>query len=245
SYSVEFTIGDEYHHGTLPLKKAMDAVLESLKILREKKWKRATLYHSSSGTLLNPDGDFGGTRESYQELVDRADFIARFANAGEEREKTTASTLRPFKQTPQPDQAHERLKRILKSKRTQLPKGSRGIIVFDVTELFMLTDFSIESALYGDLVVTFSAPANPGGPVEEISASRDKNGFFGQTSRVSAVVIHKRVVESSTVTNGWRVYPTNRADADTIRLSLKELRRFGELDDRGHLAAENASSPEG
>src|SRR5262249_52997311 len=43
----------------------------------------------------------------------------RFKNVGEEREKTTASAFRRFKHTPQPDQTHERLKKILNKKRTQ------------------------------------------------------------------------------------------------------------------------------
>ena len=33
--------------------------------------------------------------------------------------------------------------------------------------------------------------------------------------------------------------PTNRANADTIRLTLAELERFGELGDRRHLSTEN------
>jgi len=242
SYSVAITVGDEYSPSTLPLKKAMDAVLQSLKILKEEKWKKATLYHSPSGTLLNPDGDFHGTRAAHQEIVDKADFIARFTNVGEERESTTTSAARPFKPTPQPDQTHERLKKILNKKRTQLPKDSRGIIIFDATELFMLTDFSVESALYGDLVVTFSA-TSPEEPVD-LSAKRNNRGFFRQTSRVSGVVIHKRVVENSTLRSEWKIYPTNRADPDTIQLSLVELRRFGELDDREHLTAENAPKTE-
>jgi hypothetical protein len=245
SYSVDFTVGDEYLPGASPLKRAMEVVLESLNILKEKKWTAATLYHSPSGTLLNPGGDFDGTRAVYKEVVDKADFVARFMNVGEEREKTTASATRPFKRSPQPDQTHERLKKILNKKRTQLPKNSRGIIVFDVTELFMLTDFSVESALYGDLVVNFSATDNLGESHEGFSAQRNNRGFFRQTSRVSAVVIHKRVVENSIVKSEWKIYPTNRANPDTIRLSLLELQRFGDLDDREHLVAENAPNREG
>jgi hypothetical protein len=244
SYLVDITVGDEYFPGTLPLKKAIETVLESLKVLKEKEWKSATLYHSASGTLLNPHGDFCGTRAAYQEVVGKADFIARFTNIGEEREGTAASAVRPFRPTPQPDQTHERLKRILNKKRTQLPRDSRGVIVFDVTELFMLTDFSVASALYGDLLVTLSAAANPGDPVPEPTARRNNRGFFRQTSRVSAVVIHKRVVEHPTVRSEWRVYPTNRANPDTIQLSLEELRRFGELEDRDHLTAENVPTSE-
>ncbi|HZU30869.1 MAG TPA: hypothetical protein VFB79_07120 [Candidatus Angelobacter sp.] len=244
SYSVAITVGDEYFPGTSALKSAIDAVLESLNIAKEHKWKSATLYHSPSGTLLNPGGDFSGTRAGHREIVNKADFIARFTNLGEEREKTTASTIRPFKDPPKPDQTHERLKKILSKKRTQLPKNSRGIIVFDVSELFMLTDFSVESALYGDLVVTFPASINPGEPIGELGAQRNNRGFFRQTSRVSAVVIHKRVVENATIRHEWKVYPTNRGNPDTIRLNLAELRRFGELGDREHLTAENAPNPE-
>jgi hypothetical protein len=244
SYSVAFTIGDNYFPGASSLKKAIDTVLESLKILKEKKWNSATLYHSPCGTLLTPAGDCAGAHAAHQEIVEKADFIARFTNIGRECEKTIASAARPFKRTPQPDQTHERLKRILNKKRTQLSTDSRGIIVFDVTELFMLTDFSVESALYGDLLVTFSAPANSGDPIPEPTARRNNRGFFRQTSRVSAVVIHKRVVQNSTVRSEWKVYPTNRANPDTIRLSLEELRRFGELDDRERLTAEQAPNQE-
>jgi hypothetical protein len=63
SYSVAITIGDEYATSALYSKKAMDAVLESLKRLKKKKWKRAPLYHSASGTLLNPEGDFDGSSQ--------------------------------------------------------------------------------------------------------------------------------------------------------------------------------------
>jgi len=122
SYSVAFTIGDNYFPGASSLKKAIDKVLESLKILKEKKWHSAILYHSPSGTLLNPAGDCAGAHAADQEIVEKADFIARFTNVGEEREKTIASAARPFKRTPQPDQTHERLKRILNKKRTQLPR---------------------------------------------------------------------------------------------------------------------------
>ena len=250
SYSVAITVGDECAPGTLPLKKAIDAILESLNILKEQKWRSASLYHSVSGTLLNPGGDFHGSSlgisskasADHQEIVDKAKLIARFTNIGEEREKTTASAGRPFKRPSQPDQTHERLKKILNKKRTQLPKESRGIIIFDVTDLFMFTDFSIESALYGDMVASFPSAVVPGEPLGGLSARGNDRGFFRQTSRVSAVVIHKRAIQNSTVRGAWSVYPTNRANADTIRLSLAELRRFGDLGDREHLTAEEASN---
>jgi hypothetical protein len=52
-------------------------------------------------------------------------------------------------------------------------------------------------------------------------------------------VIQKRKVEEGKVMNDWYVYPTNRLDSDTIRLSLEELQRFGNVGDRTHLSAEN------
>jgi hypothetical protein len=42
------------------------------------------------------------------------------------------------------------------------------------------------------------------------------------------------------VRDRWQVYPTNRANPDTIRLSLAELRRLGELESREHLSAGHA-----
>ena len=51
--------------------------------------------------------------------------------------------------------------------------------------------------------------------------------------------MHKRVVEGGEVRSEWKVYPTNRANEDTIQLTLAELRRFGDLGEREHLCAEN------
>ena len=80
---------------------------------------------------------------------------------------------REFKRHPEADLSHERLKGILDKKRKQLPKGSRGIILIERSELFMLSDFAIEAALYGNLVVRIRAPESPGGPLGEMTASRE------------------------------------------------------------------------
>lgn len=247
SYSVSITVGDNYLPRTQPLKWATEAIVKSLEILKEEKWKGATLYYSEGGKLLNPHGDFTGSggssasiRAKHQAIVDNADFIARFRHLGEERPNTSAWMARERKALPQADKSHERLKGILDKKRKQLPKDSRGIIVIDRSELFMLTDFAIEAALYGKLVVRIGAPTTPGGPLGEATAARDHHGIFAMTSRISAVVIHERRVEGSNVENDWKVYPTDRANADTIRLTLEELRRFGDLGDRTNLCAENA-----
>lgn len=251
SYSASITVGDGYTPGSLPIKKATDAVLESLEILKDEKWEKATLYYSASGALLNRDGDFAGStagssaiRAKHQAIVESADFVVRFRDIGEEGPSTKASLAREFKRQLKPDQTHERIKKILKKKREQLPKDSRGILVLDSSELFMLNDFSIEAALYGDLVVRLTAPATPGAPVSEPELLRNDRGFFRYTSRVSAVVFHQRHVEKDRIQDEWKVYPTNRGSADTIRLTAEELVRFGDLEDRGHLRAENAPNAE-
>jgi subtilisin-like proprotein convertase family protein len=128
---------------------------------------------------------------------------------------------------------------MLSKKKTQLPENSRGVLVFDVSELFMLSDFSIESALYGDLVVRLTAPSTPGGPIGEPTLFRNGRGFFGKSSRVSAVVFHTRQLDQGKLENRWRAFPTNRANDDTIQLEEAELSLFGDLEDRKNLSAEN------
>jgi hypothetical protein len=250
-YFAAVTVGDEYTPGSQPLGKAADTLLTSLEELKTENWKRATLYYSTLGTLLSPRGDYSGSSEGssahrakHQAIVDAADFVVRFRHVGEQRPKTDASMSREFKRQLKPDQTHERLKKILNKKRAQLPKDARGLIVLDGSELFMLNDFAIDAALYGDLVVRLTAPETPGGPVREPELRRNGRGLFRLTSRVSAVVIHRRRVENGRIRNEWQVFPTNRANADTLRLTLAELERFGELGERAHLSAENAPNGE-
>ena len=252
SYFAAVTVGDEYIPGSQPLSKATDALLTSLEILKKENWKRATLYYSTSGTLLSSRGDYSeisegssGLRAKHRAIVDAADFVVRFRNVGEDRPKTEASMSREFKRQLEPDQTHERLKKILNKKRAQLPKDSRGIIVLEGSELFMLNDFAIDAALYGDLVVTLTAPLAAGGPIGEPESRRNGRGLFRLTSRVSAVVIHRRRVKEDGIRSEWQVFPTNRANADTIRLTLAELKRFGEVGERSHLSAENAPNADG
>jgi hypothetical protein len=178
--------------------------------------------------------------EKHHAIMQKADLIARFDHLGKQQQGTPASLLQPRKNPPEPVKDHERLRNILEQKRGQLPKGERGIIALEVSEMFMLSEFSIESALYGDLVIRFQRVAGPHEPVGPEEQSRNNRGFLLHTSRVSAVVIQNRQVQDGEVKNRWRVYPTNRADADTIRLGLAELRLFGDVEDRDHLSAENA-----
>jgi hypothetical protein len=78
--------------------------------------------------------------------------------------------------------------------------------------------------------VKIGAPETSGGPLGELTASRDHRGIFALTSRISAVIIHERHFDGSNVRNEWKVYPTDRANSDTIRLTLAELQRFGDLE---------------
>ncbi len=170
--------------------------------------------------------------EKCHSIMDHADFIAQFNHQGKESSGTPASLLEQRKDPTQPVKDHERLKRILDDKRRQLPEGSRGIIVLDVSELFMLSDFSIERALYGDLIGEFSRVSRPDEPVGEMTWRRNTKSFLIHTSRVSAVVIQKRRVEGGEVKIERHVYPTHRANADTIRLNLDELKRLGDIGER-------------
>jgi hypothetical protein len=244
-YSADITVGEEYTPRGPRLREAKETVRKSLEILEEEQWPRATLYYSpEGGSLLNPSGDYtggsGGARErAWQAVVDSADFVVRFRHHDQRSEKTPAIASRPFERIPVADQTHARLQKIMKKKREQLPKNSRGLIVIECSDLFMLTDFSISAALYGDLMVRFD-PVGPGEPVGDPIPYRNARGLFAKTSRVSAVLFHRRFVAEGEVQHDWQVYPTNRANPDTIRLSGAELGRFGNLGERESLTSEEA-----
>ena len=247
-YSANITVGDGYAPRGPRLREAMKVLQESFKTLEEELWKQATLYFSpAGGSLLNPGGDYSGhatgaSAALYRNVVEAADFVVRFQNSGRRNDRTTATAVRPLKHIPEPDQTHKRLNKIMNRKREQLPKNSRGLVVIECSDLFMLTDFSIDAGLYGDLLVHFE-PVAPGQPIGPPIPYRNGRGLFAKTSRVSAVLFHRRFVEGGTVKEDWQVYPTNRANADTIRLSAVELGRFGQLGDRANLVAEEVPGP--
>jgi hypothetical protein len=244
NYSVDFTIGNSYTAKSPQLKAAMRVVLDAFEIVKNEKIEKATLYYvHPDGKLLNRGGDMSRgiseTKEKYREIVAKADFVARFVDLGEERRGTAATLSRKLKSPPERVKSHERLKSILIDKCGQLPKDARNLIVLDVSEQFMLSDFSIETALYGDWEVGPPRVSGPSEPVGDLTVQSNERGFFGLTARVSAVVFHKRIVEQNEINGSWHVYPTNRANPDTIRLNLEELERFGEIGDRQQLSAEN------
>lgn len=240
AYSALFIIGDDYHAGSPRTKAAIELVIEVLDVLKEKQIKKATLYYQPpDGKVLLPEGVYSADAQ-VNEIIAKADLIVRFEHLGEEMTGTAASLMKKMKLPPEPVNDHERLKAILNEKRKQLPKSSRGIITLEVSEQFMLSDFSVESALYGDLEFQFQRVDGIHEPIGEPIARRNNRGFFRQTSRVSAIVIQNRRVDGGRVMLERKVYPTNRANDDTVRLTLTELRRFGELEDREHLTAEHA-----
>lgn len=238
SYRVHLTVGPEYKHGTQQLNEAVKALFISLDALNGAKEAKLYFAGKNDGVLVMPGADLN---EKHRDIMRRADFIGAFRHVGRQLPETPASFIEPMKHPPEPSKDHERLRKILDNKREQLPKGSRGIIVLEVSNAFMLSDFSIDTALYGDRLIHFAPVSEPSEPVGEAIESRNKRGFLLHTSRVSAVVIQKRKVENGKVMNYWDVYPTNRLNSDTIRLSLEELQRFGDVGDRKHLSAENAA----
>jgi len=235
SYWVQLTVGRQYKRGAQQLNEAVKALFTSLDALNGVKEAKLYFAGKNDGVLVMPDADIN---EKHREIMRRADFIAEFHHAGKALSETPASFFEPMKHPPEPSKDHERLRQILDDKRDQLPKRARGIIVLEVSNAFMLSEFSIDTALYGDRVISFAPVGGPSEPVGETIESRNRRGFLLHTSRVSAVVIQRRKVEGGKVTNNWYVYPTNRLDADTIRLSLEELQRFGDVEDRKHLSAD-------
>jgi len=240
AYSASFVIGDEYTAGSCQTGAAIDLVVEVLSILKKDQIKKATLYyvHPKGKVLLREGVRVPGDKAD--EIVHNASFVVRFEDRGQEMAGTPASAMKKTKLPLEPVKDHERLKKILQNKRKQLPKSSRGIITLEVTEQFMLSDFSVEAALYGDLVVQFKPVKSPQEEVGELIPSRNNRGFFRKTSRVSAIVFQRRRLEAGRVVLERKVYPTNRANADTIRLTLAELQRLGDIENRDHLTAEHA-----
>jgi hypothetical protein len=244
SYLVGLTVTEEYAHGSPKLKDAVEAVVTSLGILKDRGANEGKLYYAGAGEVVLVCPGMGLTQKHYR-IMDAADFTARFESLGKESSGTQAYLLEQRNDPTEPVNDHERLKGILRNKRKQLPKGSRGIVLLDVSKLFMLSDFSIDRALYGDLLVEFARVNGPEEEVGEPTTRRNTRGFLLHTSRVSAVVIQKRKVEAGEVKIERHVYPTNRANSDTTRLNLAELKRLGDIGDRDHLCAENAPDDHG
>jgi len=238
SYFAAFTIGDGLRPGSPETRAAIQGVIEALDLLRDREDKKAQFYyaHPNGKVLLQGDGPFSlGPKAA--EIMEKAMLIVDFTHQGRQMDGTPASLMKKREFPPEPVKDDKRLRKILNEKREQLPKGARGILTLEVTEQFMLSDFSVENALYGDLQVRFNLVNGVAG---DAIPTRKNNGFFRNTSRVSAIVIQTRHVVDGSVEVVRRIYPTNRGNPDTIRLTRAELERLGNLEDRDHLTAEHA-----
>ena len=112
-------------------------------------------------------------------------------------------------------------------------KGCRGIIVLEISALgpLMVDHGTIISALYGDMQVTLRSTGE--GVKIDPEVSHRGNGFFANTSRVSAVVVEKTTI-GTTVEVMREVFPTNNSAAPL--LTQAELENFGTVvSDVAHL----------
>jgi hypothetical protein len=175
-YSVIISMTDEYSAHSPRLKLALKTVRRVLRELSEKRVQRATLYYRgmndydvSDGEEREPDYDFSDRQKLAAQLeqVERARnarFVARFDDAGEDNPRTVVAVhpLGPNPHLLKPDETYLRLRDILKKKREQLPKASRGIIVFDVKDLekLMVDQETFQGAVYGDLVFILRGEAS-------------------------------------------------------------------------------------
>jgi hypothetical protein len=239
-HSVVISMTEEYSAYSPELKQAVRVVRGTLKELAKRHVAKARLFYHGpddyrvwEGEEVEPTYDYeDGTKLAAQmrdeEWKKSARFRAYFDDTGRESEHTAVGVL-PLGAHPhrvKPDETYLRLRSILrKKKQKQLPKGGSGIILLEITDLakLMVDDFTLERCLYGDEVMTVRAvPGRDDFPHE---IHRVPNGFFLQTSRVSAVVIETAKVETDGVVVNRRVFPTNNPQAVVLKLS--ELELFG------------------
>ncbi len=249
-YGILISMTDEYSAFSPQLKRALRVVETVLRDLGEKHVRKARLfYHGPTDYILRegddvePDFDYSdGEKLAAQirefEREKGARFVARFDDTGQENSRTQVG-VHPLGSDPhllEPDQTYLRLRRILHKKRDQLPKGSRGIIVLELSDLdkLMVDQYTIESSLYGELQMTWRAA--PPGEDFQVDENRKPNGFFLTTSRVSAVVVERvKITDGFSVSR--EVFLTNNPQAAV--LTLGELGSFGTIaEGLEHLCAE-------
>ena len=237
---VVISMTEEYSAYSAELKQAVRVVRGMLADLGKRQVPKATLYYHGprdyrlwEGEEGKPAYDYKNGKKLATQIRDEdwkrsARFKARFDDTGQESAHTGVGVLPlgAHRHRVEPDQTYLRLRSILRKKKNkQLPKGASGIILLEITDLakLMLDDFTLERCLYGDEVMTVRAV--PGGDDFRHKIQRVPNGFFLQTSRVSAVVIEAAKVETDRVVVNRRVYPTNNPQAVVLKLS--ELQLFG------------------
>jgi hypothetical protein len=240
-YSIVLSMANNYTAFSPELKQASRRVASVLKELEEKKLPEAVLYYHGPNDWIVRDEDMRNMEFDYSdgaklavqmeefERAREARFVAHFYDSGDRQDRTHVSVLSlggdpgPL----QPDQTYLRLRGILKKKREQLPKNSRGLILLEISALakLMVDEFTIMRTLYGDVLMKPVAAA--GGEGWDWDMSRAPNGFFLGTSRVSAVVVETVNVGAEQITFGRTVYPTNNPQARVLHLD--ELKLFGDV----------------
>lgn len=218
----------------------MRLVRTVLEDLEKRGVEKATLYYDNPNDYSLREGaekearyDYADAERLARQIRDErwkrdARFVARFDDTGRRNERTTVGVL-PLcvvRHRVEPDETYLRLRAILRKKQKQLPKGSPGIILLEISELgkLLVDEFTIARAVYGDLVVTLRG--EDGFPHD---LNRKPNGYFMGTSRVSAVVIAKTQIEADRVLVNREVFPTNNPNAKVLKLA--ELKLFGTIAD--------------
>jgi hypothetical protein len=242
-YSVVISMTDEFSAHSPQLKKAVRAVRNTLDDLGRRGVRRATLYYNGpdelwlhEGNEAQPAYDYGDRQHLADQVRDEerrgnARFKAQFDDTGRESPRTVVAVLplgpvrRPKK--PEPDQTYLRLRSILRKKQKQLPKGTTGIIVLNISDLgkFLVDEFTLAAALYGDLQMVIRG--GPGAENFPHTVERKPNGFFMSTTLVAAVVIETVTIGDHGIAARREVFPTNNPQA--IVLPLRELKLFGTI----------------
>ena len=245
-FRVLISMTPEFAAYSPQLKRAARAVEQLLETLPAKQATKATLCYwgSDEQRLIQGDADAkldytdaANLRAQIHltEQLRNAPFVAQFDDTGIDNDHTAIAvhTRHGDPLIPKPDETHLRLRGILHDKCDQLPKGACGIIVLELTELkkIGIHHFTLLSALYGDLQLTITRQTEE--QRYESAVSHQRNGFFGQTSRVSAVVVEQIRIDTS-VEVSREVFPTNNVKA--VLLTKAELECFGAVvEDLKHL----------
>jgi hypothetical protein len=247
-HSVVISMTDEYSAHSPELKRAVRVVRSTLNDLAKRNVRKARLYYYGptahdlrEGDEVQPEYDYADVKKLAAQIGDHermreARFVAHFDDAGQESARTAVAVLPlgPHRYRLEPDQTYLRLRSILRKKQKQLPKGTSGIVVLDISDLgkLMIEEYTLSAALYGDLQMRIRA--EPGFPHD---MNRKPNGFFMGTTRISAVVIEWMNIHPDRVSVNREVFPTNNPQAKV--LTLEELKLFGTIaEGLGNLCAE-------
>jgi hypothetical protein len=240
-YSIVVSMTNDYTAFSPKLKQASRRVASILKDLEAKNLPEAVLYYHGPDDWFVREEDVRSMKFDYSdgaklaaqikefERAKRAHFSAHFCSSGEPQDRTPVSVLSLGDDAGplQPDQTYLRLRGILKKKREQIPKTSRGVIVLEISDMakLMVDEFTISRTLYGDVLLKLVPAVGEDG--FDWDMSRAANGFFLGTSRISAVVVETVNVDIEEIRFMRTVYPTNNPQARVLR--LEELKLFGEI----------------